>query len=442
MDQLIPSLAVLLDAFAGCFRAEAFQTFRCVAAARALCPPPHTLSEVWQTAALAGRFHHDRLYSLFRSARWEWDDLGKLLLLMVLARLPPGGAVWLVVDDTLCHKRGANVAFGGFFLDAVTSSKKRKNVRFGVNRVVPGVALCLPFRPDRFVCLPVLWRAYRKKGTPGHRKKAELAAEMARLAADWLPERECRLAADSAYLNRALLKDRPPNLRAVGPVRRDAALFGPPPPGRQPGRPGRPRKRGDRLPAPRAMIGDAEAYPPSLRRVRVPGAERDLRAQVVGGVPWYHVTGPEPVTLVLVRDPSGEWRDEALVATGEGLAAEFVIAGYCRRWGIEVAFFESKQFLGLHDPQVWCEPSVERAHPMAWFVLSLTVLWYAESGRSVPGVKRDRPWYKHKRGPTFTDMLGALRLELLRGVIPGMSGDGDKPPEIPETLLHWLAAVR
>jgi hypothetical protein len=40
-----------------------------------------------------------------------------------LAKLVPGSRVWLVVDDTLCHKRGAKVAFGGIFLDAVMSSK-------------------------------------------------------------------------------------------------------------------------------------------------------------------------------------------------------------------------------------------------------------------------------------------------------------------------------
>ena len=33
--------------------------------------------------------------------------------------------------------------------------------------------------------------------------------------------------------------------------------------------------------------------------------------------------------------------------------AALVITGYCRRWSVELAFFDSKQFLGLHDPQVW-----------------------------------------------------------------------------------------
>ena len=54
-------------------------------------------------------------------------------------------------------------------------------------------------------------------------------------------------------------------------------------------------------------------------------------------------------------------RDEALVATDPTASAAFVIQGYCRRWSIELAFFDSKQYLGLHDPRVWSERSVERA---------------------------------------------------------------------------------
>ena len=37
---------------------------------------------------------------------------------------------------------------------------------------------------------------------------------------------------------------------------------------------------------------------------------------------------------------------------------------YYRRWRVEQAFFDSNEFLGLHDPRVWGERSVERAHPM------------------------------------------------------------------------------
>jgi hypothetical protein len=441
VDQLIPSLAVLVEGFRPCFRSEVFHAFEHILVGWIVCPGPRTLSEVWQATGRAARHHHDTAYSLFRSAVWEWDELGKILALVIVARLIPTGAVWLAVDDTLCHKRGAKVAFGGFFLDAVTSSRGKKNFRFGVNWVVLGLAVRLPFRPDRSFCLPVLWRAYRKKGTPGHRTRTALAAELARLVASWLPGRECRLVGDAAYLNATVLRDRPMNLRVIGPLRWDAAVYDLPPTvaGK---RKGRTRKKGDRLPTPREMIEDTAAYPGKVEKVSFGGATRRLRVPVVRDVLWYTGAKTEPVSLVLVRDVAGQWRDEALLATSSDASAEFVIAGYCRRWSVEVAFFESKQFLGLHDPRVRSEAGVGRAHPMAWFVQSVTVLWYAVAGKDGSQVERDRPWYTMKKTPTFADMLGALRLQLWEHHVSSRLGSDDDHAELLDSLINWLAAVR
>ena len=177
MDQLIPTLAALVAPFRDCFRAEVFQTFQVLIAGWVVCVGPRTISEVWQATGLAAKRHHDTAYAVFHSAAWEWDDLGIVLATLILTHLVPGGVAWIVVDDTLCHKRGAKVAFGGIFLDAVLSSKKHKTFRFGLNWVVLGIAVPIPFRTDRYYCLPVLWRLYRKKGTDGYRTRPQAAAE-------------------------------------------------------------------------------------------------------------------------------------------------------------------------------------------------------------------------------------------------------------------------
>src|SRR3954468_18118121 len=164
-------------------------------------PGPRTISEVWLATGLAARRHHDTAYAVFHSACWEWDDLGIILATLILSHLVPGGIVWVAVDDTLCHKRGAKVAFGGIFLDAVLSTKGHKTLRFGLNWVVLGVAVPLPFRDDRYFCLPVLWRCYRKRGQAGHRSRTQLAARMARHLAESLPDRAFWLVGDLAYIN-------------------------------------------------------------------------------------------------------------------------------------------------------------------------------------------------------------------------------------------------
>jgi hypothetical protein len=441
LDQLIPSLAALVEAFRPCFRQEVFATFQHILVGWIVCPGPRTLSEVWQATGRAGTHHWDTAYSFFASAKWDWDELGKILALVVVARLIPTGVIWVVVDDTLCHKRGAKVAFGGFFLDAVHSSKSHKTFRCGVNWVVVGLAVHLPFRPDRYITLPVVWRAYRKVGTDGHKTRTALAAEMGRMVAGWLPKRECWLVGDNAYLNGTVLADRPANLRVIGPLRWNAVLNALPPV-RVPGTRGRPRKKGDRLPTPKQMIEDPVGYPATERDVALAGTTRRLRVQVVRDVLWYSGSKTEPMTVVLVRDMTGGWRDEVLLATSPDVSAEFVINGYSRRWSIEVVFRESKQLLGLHDPQVRTEPSVERAHPMAWFVQTLSVLWYANAGRECPEVVRDRPWYTTKKTPTFADMLGVLRLQHWDQQFSTELGNAAEPTKFLNSLKSWLAAVR
>ena len=218
MDQLIPSLAALVEPFRDCFRPEVFQTFQALLAGWIVCLGPRTISEVWQATGLAAKRHHDTAYAVFHSAAWEWDDLGIVLATLILTHLIPGGVVWIVVDDTLCHKRGAKVAFGGIFLDAVLSSKRHKTLRFGLNWVVLGIAVPIPFRPDRYYCLPVLWRLYRKKGQHGYQTRPQAAAALARKLAEANPERTFWLVGDSAYVNAALLQGpaaEPPGDRAV-----------------------------------------------------------------------------------------------------------------------------------------------------------------------------------------------------------------------------------
>ena len=189
------------------------------------------------------------------------------------------------------------------------------------------------------------------------------------------------------------------------------------------------------------MIEDEANYPAEVTEIAFPKGTRELRVQVIRDVLWYRGCKDRPVMVVLIRDPAGSWRDEALVATDPSAAATLVITGYCRRWSVELAFFDSKQHLGLHDPRVRSERSVERAHPMALFVGSLVVLWYCLNGHEGSHVPRERPWYRDKVTPTFTDMLGALRLQMWEYRLFGESGDEAPSPECIKRLLHTLAAV-
>ena len=172
MEHLTVSLSELLGPFRCCFgRPESFAVFQPVVVAWILCLRCRTLTEVWQLTGLGPKMHYDAIYSLFASAKWDWDELGVLLCLLLLTHLDVFGLITLAVDDTLCHKRGKNVAFGGIFLDPVLSTRSRKILRFGLNYIVVAMVVRLPFRPDRYFALPILWRVFRKKGEEGHCKR-------------------------------------------------------------------------------------------------------------------------------------------------------------------------------------------------------------------------------------------------------------------------------
>jgi hypothetical protein len=209
----------------------------------------------------------------------------------------------------------------------------------------------------------------------------------------------------------------------------------------EPGQRGRPRKKGERLPTPKEMLEKPEEFVADERAFALPSGEKVLRVQTLRGLLWYTGCKEERVAVVLLRDPSGSWRDEALLSTDATLSVEEIVSGYCRRWSIEVAFHDSKQYLGMQDARVWCEASVERAHPMAFFCVSLAVLWYAKCGQSLPEVQRERPWYA-AAGVTFTAMLGKLRLAIWGKRISEGIGEHAHEHHPLENLLHCLAAVR
>jgi hypothetical protein len=463
VDHVTVSLAELLGQFRVCFaRPESFAVFEPTVISWLLCLRCRTLTEVWQLTGLGPKMHFDAIYSLFSSAQWDWDELGVLLCLLILSHLLPSGLVSLVVDDTLCHKRGKRVAFGGIFLDPVLSTKSRKILRYGLNYVVVALILRLPFRPDRYYAFPVLWRVFRKKGQEGHRKRTPLAATMVRHLAEALPDRSFSLVADSAYINTAVLSDLPDNVEVIGPLPKKAALYLPPMP-KVKGQKGAPRKKGLRLPKPTQLLEDPkllqemahrhaeefslvsasnpEGWSAREQEMVLPKVSKTLRVQTLHGVLWYHACKQKPVTVALIHDPDGEWRDEVLMSTRVGATATEMILEYGKRWSVELAFHDSKQYLGLEDPEVRTVKSVERAHPMAWFELSMVLLWYALNREGVEKVKRDRPWYKKTVGDTFTDMLGALRLWLWRKRLFGEAGEGAVDLEMVESLLNEMAAV-
>lgn len=427
MDHLIPSLESLLDPLAKCFRPEVFSIFKVMVAAWIVCLGPRSVSRVWETTGRSKKRSHCPAYRLFSHAVWNWDEVMKVLLVQLLTTFVPDAHIWLVIDDTLCHKRGANVAFGGIFLDAVLSSRRHKTLRFGNNWVTLGLVVVLPFRKDRPFCLNILWRVCSKKdkkNPKAHKTKPELAREMVELIASWLPGRQLIALGDVAYIGKKILKGLPQNVSVIGPINRRAVLTRP-----LAADAPKNRKIGERWTTPAEQLAENKNWQDLV--VHLPKGEKKLQVKVLGPCCWYACAAGRLIQVVLVRDPEKKWRDETLLCSDLCLSAEQVILGYTKRWSVEVAYCDSKQMLGFHEPMVWSANAVQRAHPMAWFTATLVVLWYAKTGINEQQAERSRPWYKDKVRPTFADMLACLRMASWREWL-------DQDPEKREERLTWL----
>jgi DDE superfamily endonuclease len=430
VDQLTPCWRALLEPFRTCFRPEVFATFSAMTVAWIVCLGRRSISRVWETTGRSQHEDHSKAFRLFSAAAWNWDELARIACARFLALFVPGTRVWLVIDDTLCHKRGAKVAFGGFFLDAVLSSKKRKTFRFGNNWVTLGLIIQLPFRKDRSFCVNLLWRVYAKKDATKpklHKTKPQLAFEMVCQVASWLGQQRFVVLADSGYVGKHLLKGLPANVAVIGPIHWKASLSKPLPADCTDKR----RKKGADWTTPAAALADDQQWPWQEVQLQLPKGAKKMLVKEIEPCCWYASAGPLPLRVVLARDPEGKWRDEAFLSGEMGLSAAEVITGYCQRWSVEVAYCDSKQLLGLHDPLVYSEASVQKAHPMAWFVGAMVVLWYSQEGRHQEQARRHRPWYKDKVAPTMADMLACCRLYLWRHWL-------DREPQGRAERLEWL----
>ncbi len=121
----------------------------------------------------------------------------------------------------------------------------------------------LPGISDRAFCLPYaarLWWPEKAKVKPEglpYKTKTELGLDLINLTLSWLHEGErLRVVTDLAYCCQTVLKRRPKDVHVTGRMKPGSALFAlletPTVRG-----PGRPRKKGKRLPTPRAMFEDS-----------------------------------------------------------------------------------------------------------------------------------------------------------------------------------------
>jgi len=418
----IPSLDSVLQCLLPVFTQPSFQTQVEVLLGWVMCLSKRTEYGVFQTIQAdtpvyrKERHPFDRFYNFFSRSAWTVHDLAHRVAVAIVVRLSPRGRLYLVVDDTLLHKRGKHVYGLGWFRDAVASTAKRVATASGNHWVVVGLAICIP-GTSKIYCLPI--HAMLHLAGKNQKSEATLAKEMLQDLLGWFPDRKLVFIGDGAYSANDLLGELDPRVTYVGVMRADAAIYDPVVPKQPKGKRGRKPEKGPRLPNPKEAVKKADGNrsgrgPWTWHRVKAAayGVTRKLQVLSFQAV-WPEVHGLLPILVVLVRDPLGKFQDKYLFTTDVDAELSWVIATFSRRWSIEVAFKSSKQVMKIQAPQHWCQQSIEKLSPWVWLMQSVISLWYITDGRKLPVAQAAR----RRFGAWDTEWSLAHMLRILRTAI-------------------------
>lgn len=410
------------------FTSPGFAVFTCLLTGWVLTPGRRTITRMLTVADPEGRRAHDAYHRFVRAGAWSMSALWKTLAVHAVTTLVPTGPVALDCDDTLFHRDGRQVDGAGVFRDAVRSTVRKVVFARGLNLVVLTLRVHAPWGGCP-LGLPVNMRLHRKGGTT----TVALAAQMITELANWLPDRTFDLCADGAYS--CLAGADLPRTSLTSRLRRDAALYETAP--LPTGRPGRPAKKGARLPSPPKLAASATDWVLAEVQERGRTVSRLLWSR---DVLWYTVSPDRMVRLVVVRDPNGVQPDDFFITTDLTASPAEIASRYAGRWSIEVTFRDTKQHLGGQQPQSWKGAGPERAAALSLWLHTATWCWYISSY----GTQRSwtpRAWYRTKTTPSFLDALAALRRTLWTQRITAMSNLGQASAKTLDNLLDTLAAA-
>jgi len=203
-------------------------------------------------------------------------------------------------------------------------------------------------------------------------------------------------------------------------------------PERKQGRPGRPRRRGDRLPTPQEMLAGR------CRRVSFDIYGRVEKARLADCKARVHAAPERPLRVAATEPLTGGRKPQAFYSTCHDAAADQVIAWYASRWSLEVTFHDCKQHLGFEEPQGWSRKAVERTAPLAMLLYSLVVLWFTHEGQRCYQ-PLDCPWYTAKSDPSFADMLATLRRQSIRQKVLSLALRGPGSRKLKQLLENTVA---
>ena len=245
-----------------------------------------------------------------------------LLGLLVEAFVPEGSPLVVGIDETLERRYGRKISARGVYRDPVRSTHETFVKSSGLRWVCAMLLVEVPWA-SRVWALPFLSalapsERYAAERGRRHKKITEWAWQLLLLVRRWYPRREIVAVADRAYASLKLLercRKLSEPITFITRLRLDAALYEPAPP-RRPHQIGRPRIKGERLPNLSEVAQDPSTVWESAKIANWYGSgDRTVEIASETAV-WYSTGLPAvPIRWVLIRDPEGGFKTQALLCT-------------------------------------------------------------------------------------------------------------------------------
>ena len=280
-------------------------------------------------------------------------------------------------------------------------------------------------------------RYYTKKKR-AHKKLTDWARQGVLQLRRWWPQREIIAVADASFAMILLLerlRQLPQPIWMVVRFRLDAALYEPVGP-RKLGQLGRPRLKGKRLPTLAKVLKNEKTQ---WRRIRVALWYGEVRRTVEitsATAVWYHKGMPAvPIRWVVIRDPKGKFKSQALLCTKLAAKPEQIVEWFVKRWQVEVTFREVRTHLGVETQRQWADKAIARTTPLLLGLFSLITLLAHHSTVQGKLPIRQAAWYQ-KSLPTFTDALACVRQRLWGNFTFQTSHETKDEPKLSNALLN------
>lgn len=434
----------ILTSFARLFSQRVWQSAQLLLIGAILTPGQRTVAAVLRILGLEAEKQFQKYHRVLNRARWSNLAISDLLLAWLVKTFVPAGPVFLGLDDTIERRRGAKIKAKGIYRDPVRSSQSHFVKASGLRWLSLMLLTPIPWA-KRVWALPFLTalcpsERYAEQRVRGHKKLTDWARQMLYQAQRWLPGRQLVVLADASFAAIEFLwhmTQLPRPICMITRFRLDAALYCPAPP-RKAGQLGRPPKKGARLPTLEQVLANPKTV---WKKLMVPdwyGQGRKVVEIVSDTAVWFHNgLPPLPIRWVLIRDPKGSFKAQALLCTDLATNPAQIVKWFVMRWRVEVTFHEVRTHLGVETQRQWSDLAIARTTPILLGLFSLVTLLAHTHAKGGKLPVRQAAWYT-KPLPTFSDALALVRQNLWQQLYFQPSHFQGEVRKIPVKVLECL----